>query len=119
MASGRAEPLFEQVPPARPVRSRGVRPRVRGVARIFGTAAFLTEPADRARPRPDAERLGANARGLADTEYLARELAAIRLSLGEMPTRDDLDERLEHFGDDLDGLRTLAGAPGVVAAKGA
>lgn len=36
----------------------------------------------------------------ADTEYLARELAALRLSVGEVPTRDYLRHELE-------GLRTL------------
>ncbi|WP_205874195.1 DUF1003 domain-containing protein [Mycobacterium camsae] len=36
----------------------------------------------------------------ADTEYLARELAALRLSIGEVPTRDYLRHELE-------GLRTL------------
>jgi len=36
-----------------------------------------------------------NMRALADTEYLARELASIRLALGEMPTRDYLSEELQ------------------------
>lgn len=36
----------------------------------------------------------------ADTEYLARELAALRLSIGEVPTRDYLRHELE-------SLRTL------------
>jgi uncharacterized membrane protein len=35
----------------------------------------------------------------ADTEYLARELAGIRLALGEMPTR-------EYLAEELDGLQT-------------
>ena len=38
----------------------------------------------------------------ADTEHLARELAAIRLALGEMPTRDYLDEELERSGARVD-----------------
>jgi uncharacterized membrane protein len=41
----------------------------------------------------------------ADTEYLARELAAIRLALGEMPTRDWMDEELEQLQDELSRLR--------------
>lgn len=36
----------------------------------------------------------------ADTEYLARELAALRLAIGEVPTRD-------YLRHELDGLRTL------------
>jgi uncharacterized membrane protein len=47
----------------------------------------------------------ANARALADTEYLARELAAIRLALGEMPTRDYLSEELERIEREVKELR--------------
>jgi uncharacterized membrane protein len=46
-----------------------------------------------------------NARALADTEYLARELAAIRLALGEMPTRDYLGEELERLEREVSELR--------------
>ncbi|HZD00199.1 MAG TPA: DUF1003 domain-containing protein [Actinomycetes bacterium] len=46
-----------------------------------------------------------NTRALADTEYLARELAAIRLALGEMPTRDYLGEELERLERELSELR--------------
>ncbi len=38
----------------------------------------------------------------ADTEYLARELAAVRLALGEMVTRDDLRDELQRIIDHLD-----------------
>jgi uncharacterized membrane protein len=41
----------------------------------------------------------------ADTEYLARELAAIRLALGEMPTRDYLAEELESLHAEVRRLR--------------
>ena len=47
----------------------------------------------------------ASARTQADTEYLARELAAIRLALGEMPTRDYLDEELDRLEGELRQLR--------------
>ncbi|HZD71775.1 MAG TPA: DUF1003 domain-containing protein [Actinomycetes bacterium] len=47
----------------------------------------------------------ANARTLADTEYLARELAAIRLALGEMPTRDYLGEELDRIEREVNELR--------------
>ena len=46
-----------------------------------------------------------NARALADTEYLARELAAIRLALGEMPSRDYLSEELERIEREVKELR--------------
>jgi uncharacterized membrane protein len=46
-----------------------------------------------------------SSRTQADTEYLARELAAIRLALGEMPTRDYLDEELDGLRAELERLR--------------
>jgi uncharacterized membrane protein len=46
-----------------------------------------------------------NARTLSDTEYLARELAAIRLHLGELVTRDYLDEQVERLQKEIDALR--------------
>jgi len=42
----------------------------------------------------------------ADTEYLARELAAIRLALGEMPTRDYLAEELDSLQAEVQRLRS-------------
>ncbi|HEY3033700.1 MAG TPA: DUF1003 domain-containing protein, partial [Streptosporangiaceae bacterium] len=53
--------------------------------------------AERDREESEADRR-TSVRTQADTEYLARELAAIRLALGEMPTR-------EYLGEELDGLR--------------
>jgi uncharacterized membrane protein len=50
-----------------------------------------------------------NARALADTEYLARELASIRLALGEMPTRDYLGEELGRIEGELNRLRARLG----------
>ena len=38
-----------------------------------------------------------NARSLADTEYLAREIAGIRLALERKPDRDDVTEALERL----------------------
>ena len=40
----------------------------------------------------------------ADTEYLARELVALRLAVGEVVTRDYLRGELERLHDRLDGL---------------
>ena len=42
-----------------------------------------------------------NARSLADTEYLARELVAIRLALQDVVTNDDLDRRLDRLTEAL------------------
>ena len=66
------------------------------------------------RDRQEAERdRRASGRTQADTEYLARELAAIRLALGEMPTRDYLDEELERLQQELARLRArVASDPG-------
>ena len=41
----------------------------------------------------------------ADTEYLARELAALRLAVGEVATRDYLHHELERLRELLEGLR--------------
>jgi uncharacterized membrane protein len=60
-----------------------------------------------------------NTRALADTEYLARELAAIRLALGEMPTRDYLSEEVERLDGELRRLRReLARSAGGSGAPG-
>jgi len=49
---------------------------------------------DRAEVERDRE---INARSLADTEYLAREIAGIRLSLERKPDRDDVTDALERL----------------------
>jgi uncharacterized membrane protein len=54
---------------------------------------------DRVRIEQDRETSG---RTIADTEYLAREIAAIRLSLGEVATRDFLRGELQRMLDELD-----------------
>jgi uncharacterized membrane protein len=41
-------------------------------------------------------------RNIADTEYLTREIAALRVALGEVATRDFLRSELTRFLDDLD-----------------
>lgn len=38
----------------------------------------------------------------ADTEFLAREIAALRIALGEVATRDFLRSELNRLGDELD-----------------
>ncbi|SFT74274.1 Uncharacterized membrane protein [Actinopolyspora lacussalsi subsp. righensis] len=42
----------------------------------------------------------------ADTEYLARELAALRLAVGEVATRDYLRGELDRLRDDLPGTES-------------
>ena len=68
------------------------------------------------RERQESERdRRTSSRTQADTEYLARELAAIRLALGEMPTRDYLDEELEELRSEVERLRGRIGSdPGDV-----
>lgn len=47
-----------------------------------------------------------NARAIADTEYLAREIAALRIALGEVATRDFLRSELQRAVEELgDGSR--------------
>ncbi|QUR68525.1 DUF1003 domain-containing protein [Mycobacterium spongiae] len=56
----------------------------------------------------------------ADTEYLARELAALRLAIGEVPTRDYLRHELENLRTllaDMPATKPDGGPP--VAADGA
>lgn len=44
------------------------------------------------------------ARTQADTEYLARELAGVRLALADVVTTEDLRDQLERINDALDAL---------------
>ena len=47
----------------------------------------------------------------ADTEYLARELAALRLAVGEVATRDYLRRELEELRENADRIAAAATAP--------
>ncbi|AFM18617.1 putative membrane protein [Mycolicibacterium chubuense NBB4] len=53
----------------------------------------------------------------ADTEYLARELAALRLAVGEVATRDYLRRELEEIREILADLRPQHGAGGDESSK--
>ncbi|UGQ09487.1 DUF1003 domain-containing protein [Yinghuangia sp. ASG 101] len=46
-----------------------------------------------------------NERNIADTEYLTREVAALRIALGEVATRDFLRSELQALVKELDGRR--------------
>jgi uncharacterized membrane protein len=58
---------------------------------------------DRDKVSLDEDRTRAE-RTKADTEYLARELAALRIALGEVATRDYLRGELDRIADRLDAL---------------
>ncbi|GAA1316377.1 DUF1003 domain-containing protein [Pseudonocardia xinjiangensis] len=49
------------------------------------------------------------ARTKADTEFLARELAALRIAVGEMTTRDYLRSELDKLAEKINGDRPVAG----------
>jgi uncharacterized membrane protein len=57
--------------------------------------------ADRDRVQYDQDR-ALSERAVADTEYLAREIASVRVSLGEVATRDFLRGELQRLLEDLD-----------------
>jgi uncharacterized membrane protein len=56
--------------------------------------------ADRDRVGQDEDR-AQYARSVADTEYLTREVAALRIALGDVATRDFLRSELQHVVDEL------------------
>ncbi len=67
---------------------------------------LLAQNRQEARDREEAERDREQAaRALADTEFLARELASIRLALADVVTNADLDRAVERVAETLDGRR--------------
>ncbi|MDQ1540983.1 MAG: hypothetical protein QOH29_1709, partial [Actinomycetota bacterium] len=46
-----------------------------------------------------------NERNIADTEYLAREVASLRIALGDVATRDFIRGELQRLLEDLDERR--------------
>ncbi len=63
---------------------------------------------DRDRVQYEQDR-ASNDRSIADTEYLTREVASLRIALGEVATRDFLRSELRALLDELNGRRSLAG----------
>lgn len=67
---------------------------------------------DRVQYQEDRQR---TERLLADSDYLARELAALRLALGEVATRDyvrsELKDLLQDLGERIDGLQPESAEP--------
>ncbi len=51
------------------------------------------------------------ARTQADAEFLAREIASVRLALTGMPTADDLKEAVEHLTASIEALRPPPAGP--------
>lgn len=60
--------------------------------------------ADRDRVQYEQDRARAE-RNIADTEYLARELAALRIAVGETATRDFMRSELRQLIDELEARR--------------
>jgi uncharacterized membrane protein len=85
---------------------------------FFSTQASYAAPlillaqnrqADRDRVQVEEDR-ARNERSIADTEYLTREVAAIRIALGDVATRDFLRDELRRVLDELDSRREIAAA---------
>jgi uncharacterized membrane protein len=73
---------------------------------------LLAQNRQEARDRVDSDRDRAvNARTQADTEFLAREVASIRLALADVVTTDDLAERLSEISDAIRRLETRLPEP--------
>ena len=64
--------------------------------------------ADRDRVQYEQDRARAE-RNIADTEYLARELAALRIAVGETATRDFMRSELRQVIDELEARRVAQG----------
>ena len=64
---------------------------------------------DRDRVQAEQDRQRAE-RNLADTEYLAREMAALRIALSEVATRDFVRSELRSLLEDLEQSRAKEGA---------
>jgi len=60
--------------------------------------------ADRDRVQYEQDRARAE-RNIADTEYLARELASVRIAVGEVATRDFMRSELRQLIDELEARR--------------
>ncbi|MEU8714701.1 MULTISPECIES: DUF1003 domain-containing protein [unclassified Streptomyces] len=58
-----------------------------------------------------------NERSIADTEYLTREIAALRMGLGEVATRDWIRSELQDLLRDMDERQNGDGARGVFPAE--
>jgi uncharacterized membrane protein len=62
--------------------------------------------ADREREETERDR-AMNARSVAESEYLAREIAAVRLAVARKPDRDDMAEALERLTQAIERLHPV------------
>jgi uncharacterized membrane protein len=62
--------------------------------------------ADRDREETERDR-AMNARSIAETEYLAREIAAVRLAVDQKPDRDDVAEALDRLTQAIERLHPI------------
>jgi uncharacterized membrane protein len=83
---------------------------------MFSTQAAYAAPlillaqnrqADRDREEVERDR-ETNARALAETEYLAREIAAVRLAVDQKPDRDDVLEALERLTQAIERFQPVS-----------
>jgi uncharacterized membrane protein len=65
--------------------------------------------ADRDRVQQELDRL-VNARVQADTEFLAREIATVRLALSDVVTTDDLTDAVDQLASAIEGLSSSKAA---------
>ena len=86
---------------------------------VFSTQAAYAAPlillaqnrqADRDKAEVERDR-EVNARSLAETEYLAREIAAVRLAVEQKADRDDIVEPLERLTAIIERLEQAQSAP--------
>jgi uncharacterized membrane protein len=86
---------------------------------VFSTQAAYAAPlillaqnrqADRDKSEVERDR-EVNARALAETEYLAREIAAVRLAVEQKADREDIVEPLERLTQQLERLHALEPEP--------
>jgi uncharacterized membrane protein len=83
---------------------------------VFSTQAAYAAPlillaqtrqAERDRIQSEDDR-SRNDRNIADTEYLAREVASLRIALGDVATRDFIRGELQRMLEDLDERRVAS-----------
>jgi uncharacterized membrane protein len=73
--------------------------------------------ADRDREEIERDR-ATNARALAETEYLAREIAAVRLAVEQKPDRDDMAEALERLIGAIERTQSVEAAERAQLSRG-
>ena len=99
--------LLARALPVRPVgpRSRPAHPRALAAGRLRGAAdPARPEPPGAARPRAAEHDRDVAERTQADTEFLAREIAGVRLMLADVVTGEELRDQLDDLINAIDLL---------------